>query len=59
MRRSQPLITLPLFLGLALVASQALAADFTGRVVGVADGDILVAPPAVAIPILDTPPRTA
>ena len=39
MRRSQPLITLPLFLGLALVASQALAADFTGRVVGVSEGD--------------------
>ena len=41
MRRSQPLTTLPLFLAIALVASQALAADFTGRVVGVSDGDIL------------------
>ncbi len=41
MRRSQPLITLPLCLGLALVASQALAADFTGRVVGVSEGDTI------------------
>ena len=28
----------PLLLSIALVASEALAADFTGRVVGVADG---------------------
>ncbi len=41
MRRSQPSASLPLFLGVALVASQALAADFTGRVVGVADGDTI------------------
>ncbi len=41
MRCSQPIGTLPLFLGIALVASQPLAADFTGRVVGVSDGDIL------------------
>ncbi len=41
MRRSQPIATLPLFLGIALVASQALAADFTGRVVGVSDGDTI------------------
>ncbi len=41
MRRSQLTATLLLFLGIALVASQALAADFTGRVVGVADGDTI------------------
>ncbi len=41
MRRSQPIATLPLFLGIALVASQALAANFTGRVVGVSDGDTI------------------
>ncbi len=41
MRRSQPNACLPLFLGVALVASQALAADFTGRVVGVSDGDTI------------------
>ncbi len=41
MRRSQLIPTLPLFLGIALVASQALAADFTGRVVGVSDGDTI------------------
>ncbi len=41
MRRSQPIATLPLFLGIALVASHALAADFTGRVVSVSDGDTI------------------
>ncbi len=39
MRRSQPIATLPLFISFALLASQTLAADFTGRVVGVRDGD--------------------
>ncbi len=41
MRRSRPITTLPLLLGIALIAAQALAADFTGRVVGVADGDTI------------------
>ncbi len=41
MRRSQPIATLPLLLSIALVASQTLAADFTGRVVGVSDGDTI------------------
>ncbi len=41
MRRFHPIATLSLFLGLALVASQALAADFTSRVVGVSDGDTI------------------
>ena len=41
MRCSQPIATLPLLLSIALVASQALAADFTGRVVGVSDGDTI------------------
>ena len=41
MHRAQPIPTLPLFLGIALVASQTLAADFTGRVVGVSDGDTI------------------
>ncbi len=41
MRRSQPIATLSLFFSLALLTSQALAADFTGRVVGVADGDTI------------------
>ena len=41
MRHSRPIATLPLFLGIALVASQALAAGFTGRVVGVSDGDTI------------------
>ncbi len=41
MRHSRPIATLPLFLGIALVASQTLAADFTGRVVGVSDGDTI------------------
>ena len=41
MRRSQPIASLPLFLGIALVASHAFAADFTGRVVGVSDGDTI------------------
>ena len=38
MRRSQPIATLPLFISFALLASQTLAADFTGRVVGVSEG---------------------
>jgi len=41
MRRAHPIATLLLFLGIALIASQALAADFTGRVVGVSDGDTI------------------
>ncbi len=41
MRRSQPIATLPLFFSLALITSQTLAADFTGRVVGVSDGDTI------------------
>ncbi len=41
MRRSQPITTLPLLLSIALVASQALAADFTGRVVGVSEGGVM------------------
>ncbi len=41
MRCSQPIATLPLFISFALLASQALAADFTGRVVGVSDGDTI------------------
>ncbi len=41
MRRSPPIATLPLFFSLALLTSQTLAADFTGRVVGVSDGDTI------------------
>ena len=41
MSRPQLTATLPLLLSIALVASQALAADFTGRVVGVSDGDTI------------------
>ncbi len=41
MRRLQLTATLPLFFSLALLTSQALAADFTGRVVGVSDGDTI------------------
>ncbi len=41
MHRSQLTATLPLFFSLALLTSQALAADFTGRVVGVSDGDTI------------------
>ncbi len=41
MRRSQLTATLPLFLSLALITSQTFAADFTGRVVGVSDGDTI------------------
>ena len=41
MRRSQLITAPPLFLVLTLLASQALAADFTGRVVGVSDGDTI------------------
>ena len=41
MRRSHPIATLSLFFSFALLASQTLAADFTGRVVGVADGDTI------------------
>ncbi len=41
MRPSQLTATLPLFFSIALLTSQALAADFTGRVVGVSDGDTI------------------
>ncbi len=41
MRRSQLTTTLPLFFSLALITSQTLAADFTGRVVGASDGDTI------------------
>ncbi len=41
MHRPQLIATLPLFISFALLASQALAADFTGRVVGVSDGDTI------------------
>ncbi len=41
MRRSPPIATLPLFFSLALLTGQTLAADFTGRVVGVSDGDTI------------------
>ncbi len=41
MRCSQPITTLSLFFSFALLTSQTLAADFTGRVVGVADGDTI------------------
>ncbi len=41
MRCSQPIATLPLFISFALLTSQALAADFTVRVVGVTDGDTI------------------
>ncbi len=41
MRRVSLLTILPLFLGIALIAAQALATDFTGRVVGVSDGDTI------------------
>ncbi len=41
MPRSRPIVSVPLFLGLVLLASQTLTADFTGRVVGVSDGDTI------------------
>ncbi len=41
MRCSQPIATLSLFFSFALLTSQTLAADFTGRVVGVSDGDTI------------------
>ncbi len=41
MRCSQPITTLSLFFSFALLTSQTLAADFTGRVVGVSDGDTI------------------
>ena len=41
MHRSQLTATLPLFFSFALLTSQTLAADFTGRVVGVSDGDTI------------------
>ncbi len=41
MLRSHPIVSVPLFLGLVLLASQTLAADFTGRVVGVSDSDTI------------------
>ncbi len=42
MRRLHLTATLPLFFSLALLTSQTLAADFTGRVVGVSDGDTIM-----------------
>ncbi len=41
MLRSHPIVSIPLFLCLLLLASHTLAADFTGRVVGVSDGDTI------------------
>ncbi len=41
MRPSQLTATLPLFFSFALLTSQTLAADFSGRVVGVSDGDTI------------------
>ncbi len=41
MLRSHPLVSIPLFLCLLLLASHTLAADFTGKVVGVSDGDTI------------------
>ncbi len=41
MRPSQLTATLPLFFSFALLTSQTLAADFTGKVVGVSDGDTI------------------
>ncbi len=41
MRRSQPIATLSLFFSFALLTGQTQAADFTGRVVGVSDGDTI------------------
>ncbi len=41
MPRSHPIVSAPVFLGLVLLASQTLAADFTGGVVGVSDGDTI------------------
>ncbi len=41
MLRSRLILSVPLFFCLALITSQALAADFTGRVVGVSDGDTI------------------
>ncbi len=41
MRRPQPIATLSLFFSFALLTSQTLAADFTGRVVGISDGDTI------------------
>ncbi|MEE8240031.1 MAG: hypothetical protein V3R16_02085 [Nitrospirales bacterium] len=41
MPRSHLMVPIHLFLGLVLLASQALAADFTGKVVGVSDGDTI------------------
>ena len=41
MHRAHPIALLLVFLSIALIASQALAADFTGRVVGVSDGDTI------------------
>ncbi len=41
MPRSHPIVSVLLSLGLALLGSQAVAADFTGKVVGVSDGDTI------------------
>ncbi len=43
------------FLTLSSTPFPVLALEFTGKVVGVADSDILVAPPAVAILSLTRP----
>jgi len=59
MRRSQPIATLSLFFSFALLTSQTLAADFTGKVVVVHYGRTIVAPLVHATPTLDTSLRTA
>jgi len=41
MLRSHPIVSVPLLLGLVLLASQTLAADFTSRVAGVSDSDTI------------------
>ncbi len=41
MLRSHPIVSAPLLLGLVLLASQTLAADFTSRVAGVSDSDTI------------------
>ncbi len=41
MRPSQLTAPLPLFFGFTLLIGQTLAADFTGKVVGISDGDTI------------------
>ena len=41
MRCSQPIATLPLFFSFALLVTLTLSTDFTGKVVGVTDGDTI------------------